>query len=50
MIPMVALILVTLWVLGAVSSHTMGGFLHVFPFVAIALMLPRVVRGRKAAR
>ena len=50
MIPMVALILTTLWVLGMVSSHTMGGFLHVFLLAAIAMMLPRVIRGRKAAR
>ena len=41
MIPMVALILTTLWVLGAVSSYTLGGFLHVFLLVAIVMMLPR---------
>ena len=50
LIPMVALILTTLWVLGAVSSYTLGGFLHVFLLVAIVMMLPRVIRGRKAAR
>ena len=50
MIPMVALILTTLWVLGAVSSYTMGGFLHVFLLAAVAMMAPRVIRGRKAAR
>jgi hypothetical protein len=47
---MVALTLTALWVLGAVSSYTMGGFLHVFLLVAIAMMLPRVILGRKAAR
>ena len=50
MIPMVAMILVTLWVLGAVSSYTMGGFLYVFPLAAVAVMAPRVIRGRKASR
>jgi hypothetical protein len=49
MIPMVALILVTLWVLGAVSSYTMGGFLHLFLLIAIGMMLPRLILGRKAA-
>jgi Family of unknown function (DUF5670) len=49
MIPMVALILVTLWVLGAVSSYTMGGFLHIFLLIAIGMMLPRLILGRKAA-
>jgi hypothetical protein len=48
--PMVALIFVTVWVLGLVSSYTMGGFLHVFLLVAIGMMLPRVIWGRKAAR
>ena len=45
----VALILVAVWTVGAISSLTMGGLLHVFPIAAIAMMLPRVVRGRKAA-
>jgi hypothetical protein len=48
--PMVALILVTLWTLGAVSSYTMGGFLHVLLLVAIGMMLPRLIRGRKVAK
>ena len=46
---MVALILVTLWVLGAVSSLTMGGFLHILLLAAICMMLPRLILGRKAA-
>ena len=48
-VPMVALILVTLWVLGSVSSYTLGGFLHLFLLAAIGMMLPRLIRGRKAA-
>ena len=47
-IPMVALILATLWVLGSVSSYTMGGFLHIFLLLAIGMMLPRLIWGRKA--
>ena len=48
-VPMVALILATLWVLGMVSSYTMGGFLHIFLLLAVGIMLPRLIRGRKAA-
>jgi Family of unknown function (DUF5670) len=49
-IPMVALILTMLWVVGSVSSYTMGGFLHILLFIAICIMLPRIIWGRKAAR
>ena len=48
--PMVALILATLWVLGSISSYTLGGYLHFFLLAAICLMLPRLLLGRKAAR
>ncbi len=46
-VPMVALILVTLWVLGLVSSYTLGGFLHLFLLAAIGMMLPRLIWGRR---
>ena len=46
---MVAMIFVTLWVLGSVSSFTMGGFLHIFLIAGIGMMLPRLIWGRKAA-
>ena len=49
-IPTVALILTALWVLGSISSFTMGGGLHVLLVAAIGMMLPRVIWGRKAAR
>jgi len=48
-VPMVALILVTLWVLGSISSYTLGGYLHFFLLAAICLMGPRVILGRKPA-
>ena len=47
---MIALTFVVLWVLGSVSSVTLGGFLHILLIVAIGMMLPRVIWGRKAAR
>jgi hypothetical protein len=47
--PTVALVLTALWVLGSVSSLTMGGGLHVFLVVAVGMMLTRLIRGRTAA-
>jgi hypothetical protein len=44
-----ALILVVLWLLGSISSFTIGGFIHVFLAVAIGMMLPRIIVGRKVA-
>ena len=42
-----ALILLVLWVLGLVSSYTMGGFLHILLVAAIILVLVRVIQGRR---
>lgn len=43
-----AVILGVLWLLGSISSLTMGGFLHLLPAIAISVMLPRIIYGRKA--
>lgn len=43
-----AVILVVLWVLGLVSSYTMGGFVHVLLVIAIVVVLVRVIQGRRA--
>jgi Family of unknown function (DUF5670) len=42
-----ALILIIAWLLGFVSSYTMGGFIHVLLIIAIILILVRLVQGRK---
>lgn len=42
------MILLVLWVLGLVSSYTMGGLIHVLLVVAIIVVLVRVLQGRKA--
>jgi hypothetical protein len=47
--PTMALILVALWVLGSVSSLTMGGGLHILLLAGVGIILPRIIRGRKAA-
>jgi len=41
------IVLLVLWALGMVTSHTMGGFLHLLLVVAIAAVLIRVIQGRK---
>lgn len=43
----IAIVLLVLWVLGLVSSTTMGGFVHVLLVIAIVLVLLRVISGRK---
>jgi hypothetical protein len=43
-----AVILVVLWLLGLVTSYTLGGFIHVLLVVAIVVVLIRVIQGRRA--
>jgi hypothetical protein len=43
----IAVILVVLWLLGLVSSYTMGGFIHVLLVIAIVVVLLRLISGRK---
>ncbi|MBN1879679.1 lmo0937 family membrane protein [bacterium] len=43
----IAVILLILWLLGLVSSYTMGGFVHILLVVAIVVVLIRVIQGRK---
>jgi hypothetical protein len=43
-----AVVLVVLWLLGLVSSYTMGGFIHILLVIAIVVVLLSVISGRKA--
>ena len=45
MLETIAIVLVILWLLGLVSSYTMGGFIHVLLVLALVTMLVRVIRG-----
>ncbi len=47
MLETIAIILVVLWLLGFVSSYTMGGFIHVLLVLAIVVILVRVIQGRR---
>ena len=40
-------ILLVLWLLGMVTSYTMGGFIHVLLVIAIVVMLIRLIQGRR---
>lgn len=42
----IAVVLVILWLLGLVSSYTMGGFIHILLVVAVIFILLRVIQGR----
>jgi hypothetical protein len=42
----IAIVLLILWVLGLVTSHTMGGIIHILLVVAIVVLLVRLIRGR----
>jgi len=43
----IAVILVVLWLLGLVSSYTMGGFIHILLVVAVIVVLLNIIRGRR---
>jgi hypothetical protein len=41
------MILLILWVLGMVSSYTLGGFIHVLLILAIGVVLINIIQGRR---
>ena len=45
----IAAILVILWLLGFVSSYTMGGFIHILLVIAVIVILLNIIGGRKVA-
>jgi hypothetical protein len=46
MLYIIAVILIVLWLLGLVSSYTMGGFIHILLVIAIVVVLLRIIRGK----
>lgn len=46
MLETIAIILIVLWLLGLVSSYTMGGFIHALLVIAIVVILVRVIQGQ----
>jgi hypothetical protein len=43
----IAIILIILWLLGLVSSYTMGGFIHILLVVALVVIVIQVIQGRR---
>ena len=46
MLETIAVILIILWLLGLVSSYTMGGFIHILLVIAIVVIVIRLIQGR----
>jgi hypothetical protein len=46
MLGTIAVVLIVLWLLGMVSSYTLGGFIHILLILAIILIVVRVIQGR----
>ena len=42
----IALILIILWIVGLVTSYTMGGFIHILLVIAIIVILVNIINGR----
>ena len=47
MLETIAVLLVILWLLGVVSSYTMGGLVHILLVLALVVVLARLIRGRR---
>lgn len=43
----IAVVLLILWLLGLVTSYTLGGFIHILLVIAIVVVLLRIITGRK---
>ena len=43
----IAVILLILWLLGLISSYTIGGFIHILLVIAIVIVLVRIIQGRR---
>jgi len=43
----IAVILLALWLLGLVSSYTLGGFIHILLVIAIIVVIVRLIQGRR---
>ncbi|MGR9014745.1 MAG: lmo0937 family membrane protein [Gammaproteobacteria bacterium] len=47
MLETIAILLIIGWVLGLVSSYTLGGFIHILLVIAIIVIVLRVIQGRR---
>jgi hypothetical protein len=47
MLVSIAIILLILWVLGLISSYTMGGFIHILLVLAVVVIVINLIQGRR---
>lgn len=47
MLMTIAILLILLWLLGIVTSYTIGGFIHILLVIAIIVFLVRIIQGRR---
>ena len=47
MLETIAVVLMLLWILGMVSSYTLGGFIHILLVIALVVIVIRVIQGRR---
>jgi len=47
MLETIAVVLILLWLLGFVSSYTLGGFIHILLVLAVVVILIRLIQGRR---
>ncbi len=47
MLWIIAVVLIVLWLLGLVTSNTMGGFIHLLLVIAVVVVLVRIISGRR---
>lgn len=47
MLETIAIVLIVFWLLGLVSSYTLGGFIHILLVIAVVVILIRVIQGRR---
>ena len=47
MLETLAILLIILWLLGLVTSYTLGGFIHILLIVAVVMILVRIIKGRQ---
>ena len=47
MLGTIAVILIVLWLLGMITSYTLGGFIHILLVIAVVVILIRIISGRR---
>lgn len=47
MLETLAIVLIILWILGLVSSYTLGGFIHILLVIALVVVVLRIIQGRR---